>query len=242
MTTPTIPTIAIIPARCGSVRFREKNIYPLLGKPLLSYPVEAALSSPLIDRVIVSTDCEEIASVAREYGAEVPFLRPENISQSESPVVEAMVHCVEWLEGNEGYRAEYVFLLQPTTPLIEPSQFVQAMDIILKEQPDSIVAVTRLDTPSHPYNIRVVQEDGKTHFWKGEEHYQKNTLCTENFVKAANMWVTSRQTLVEGRRLEGKRNFSLTVDWQYALDIDYLEDLQMIEAWLWYCRDKDIQV
>jgi len=242
MTTSKIATIAVIPARGGSVRFKGKNVHPLLGKPLLSYPIEAALRSPLIDRVLVSTDCEAIAQVARQHGAEVPFLRPEAIAQSESPVVDAMIHCVQWLKEEEQCQADYIFLLQPTTPLIEPTQFERVHEIIRKERPDSIVAVTRLDTPSHPFNIRVEEENGMTKFWKGDAHYHKNTQCTQHFVKAANMWVTSWKTLVEEKRLEGERNFSLPVDWQYALDIDYLEDLQMIEAWLMYCQDKNIQV
>jgi len=230
--------IAIIPARGGSVRFKDKNIHPLCGRPLISYPIVAAINSTAIDRVIVSTDNEKIAIIAREWGAEVPFLRPKVISDENSPVVEAMIHCIEHLREIENYWVEYLFIFQPTTPLIDKSQIARAMEIIEKERPDSIVAVTYLDTPSHPYNIRVEEKNGRTRFWKGEDHYRSGEICSDRFLKAANMWVTSCKTLLEERRLEGERNFSLLVNKQFGMDIDYLEDLQMVEAWMRYSNDK----
>jgi CMP-N,N'-diacetyllegionaminic acid synthase len=109
--------LCIIPARSGSKGIVNKNIRPLLGKPLMAWSIEHALASSLIDRVIVSTDSEVYADVAKKYGAEVPFLRPAEISQDFSTDYECFRHALEWLNVNEGYNPDYVVHLWPTCPI-----------------------------------------------------------------------------------------------------------------------------
>ena len=106
--------VAIIPARGGSKGLLRKNLRVLAGKPLLAYTIEAATGCPSIERVIVSTEDEEIAQVARQWGAEVPFLRPPELAQDLTPTEPVLQHAVEWLESSEGYRADIVVFLQPT--------------------------------------------------------------------------------------------------------------------------------
>ena len=125
--------VAIIPARCGSVRFPGKNIHPLLGKPLISHPIEAALGVPEVSRVIVSTDCEEVAEVAKIYGAEIPFLRPPELARARSQVVDSLVHVVEWLADKENYLLDYTVLFQPTTPVISIKHIKSAISMINEE-------------------------------------------------------------------------------------------------------------
>jgi len=106
--------VAVIPARGGSKGLPRKNLRLLAGKPLVAYAIEAALGSPLVDRVIVSTDDEEIAEVARQYGAEVPFIRPPELATDRAPTEPVLAHAVKWLEENEDYRVDIVLFLQPT--------------------------------------------------------------------------------------------------------------------------------
>ncbi len=106
--------IAIIGARGGSKGVPKKNITPLLGKPLIYYTIKAALDSKLISRVIVSTDDEEIAKIARKYGAETPFLRPKELAKDTSNAESFLKHAVEWLEKNDGYSPDIVVYLQIT--------------------------------------------------------------------------------------------------------------------------------
>ena len=106
--------VAIIPARGGSKGLPGKNVRPLAGKPLIAYSIEAAKASPYVHRVLVTTDDPEIARVAREHGAEAPFLRPAELAQDLTPTEPVLRHAVEWLEAHEGYRAEIVVFLQPT--------------------------------------------------------------------------------------------------------------------------------
>lgn len=106
--------IAIIPARGGSKGLPRKNIRLLAGKPLVAYPIEAARACPLIQRVLVSTDDEEIAKVARDYGAEVPFIRPAELGGDLVTSEQVLNHALDWLEQNEGYVPDIVVYLQPT--------------------------------------------------------------------------------------------------------------------------------
>lgn len=122
--------VAIVPARAGSKGVTDKNIRVLAGKPLVAYSIMAARLARNIDRVIVSTDSERYADIAREYGAEVPFLRPRGISSDNSPDYEFIKHALDWLKENEGVQPKYLVHLRPTTPLREVHYIESAVDAI----------------------------------------------------------------------------------------------------------------
>ncbi|MBI3074834.1 MAG: acylneuraminate cytidylyltransferase family protein [Parcubacteria group bacterium] len=125
--------LAIIPARGGSKSLHKKNIYPLLGKPLIAYSIEAALASKKITRVVVSTDDEEIASVAREYSAEVPFMRPKNIAGDRTLDLPVFQHALRWLKKNENYSPDLVVHIWATAPYRRKSDFDKAIAMIQKD-------------------------------------------------------------------------------------------------------------
>lgn len=106
--------VAIVPARGGSKGLPGKNIRPLAGKPLIAHTIEAAKASCLVSRVLISTDDPQIARVAKEWGAEAPFVRPAELAQDLAPTEPVLAHAVEWLEREEGYRTDIVLFLQPT--------------------------------------------------------------------------------------------------------------------------------
>ncbi|RJX30686.1 MAG: acylneuraminate cytidylyltransferase family protein [Oxalobacter sp.] len=108
--------LALIPARGGSKSVPHKNIIPLLGKPMIAWAIEHALASEHVTRIVVTTDDEEIAAVARQYGAEVPFMRPANLAQDLSLDIEFHRHAVEWLQQHENYIPDMVINLRPTPP------------------------------------------------------------------------------------------------------------------------------
>lgn len=121
---------AIIPARSGSKGIPDKNIKLLAGKPLMAYSIAAAKLAYNIDRIIVSTDSEHYASIAREYGAEVPFLRPAEISTDTSTDYEFIKHALDWFRDNEGQQPEYLVHLRPTTPLRDVHHIKSAIETI----------------------------------------------------------------------------------------------------------------
>ena len=123
--------VAILLARGGSKGLPRKNILPLAGKPLLAYSIKSAKSSNYVDRVVVSTEDEEIASVAREYGAEVPFVRPAKLADDLATSEVALKHAVEWLRDNEGYETDIVVYLQVTDLYRTPAMIDQCVEALL---------------------------------------------------------------------------------------------------------------
>lgn len=229
--------LAIIPARGGSKRFPGKNLHPLMGKPLIAHPIDAAKKARLVERVVVSTDSQEIADAARRAGAEVPFLRPAELAGDRSSVIDAIIYTVEELARRDGYAPDYTVVLQPTTPIIGGGQIDNGIGLVVRHGADSAVAVAEVNTINHPYNIRAIREDGTVGFWQEKLHYDYYTVKQKpKFYHAANMWITSRRTLLEERRIEGARNLPLIADPIYASDIDYKSDLLRIEAYLEYLQ------
>ena len=120
--------MAIIPARSGSKGLKNKNILPLAGKPLIAYSIEAAIESRMFDVVFVSTDSEEYADIARQYGAEVPLLRPAEISGDRATSWSAVDHALEYYTS-QGYDIECLMLLQPTSPLRTANDIIGAFEL-----------------------------------------------------------------------------------------------------------------
>lgn len=122
-----VHVLALIPARGGSKSIPRKNIGLFAGHPLVAYSIAAGLQAASVSRVVVSTDDEEIASVARRYGAETPFRRPEALAQDDTLDLPVFEHALRWLEQHEGYRPEVVVQLRPTSP-IRPRDLVDRAD------------------------------------------------------------------------------------------------------------------
>lgn len=148
--------IAIIPARSGSKRLPDKNIKLLNGKPLLSYAIETAIKSGLFDVVHVSTDSNEYAEIARQYGASVPFLRT---AHSATDTASTWVCVLEALDQYEkrGVTFEYITLLQPTSPLCSPDDIRNAFNMLLEKQAKTVVSVC--ETEIVPFWTNVLPDD-----------------------------------------------------------------------------------
>ena len=127
-------TIAIIPARSGSKSITDKNIKLLSGHPLIAYSIAAAKLSKKIEKVIVSTDSKEYADIAKQYGAEVPFIRPDEISTDTATDRGFLIHAMDWFEENEGSAPEYWVHLRPTTPLRDVEVVDNAIDEIMQDK------------------------------------------------------------------------------------------------------------
>ena len=127
--------LAIIPARGGSKGIPRKNIKLFAAAPLLAWSIQAAKDSKTVTRVIVSTDDVEIAQVAREWGAEVPFLRPAELAEDRSPDLPLFLHALDWLKTNEGYLPDFLVQLRPTSPIRPIGLVDEAVEILLAHPP-----------------------------------------------------------------------------------------------------------
>ncbi len=160
--------IALIPARAGSKGVVDKNIKLLAGYPLISYSIAAAKLVDSIERVIVSTDSNQYANIALEYGAEIPFLRPEEISCDSSSDYDFIIHALEWIRDNENFLPKYLVHLRPTTPLRDPVYIEKAIKLISHD--------------THATSLRSVHEMSETAYKAVEidTEYLK-CVCTGSF-------------------------------------------------------------
>ena len=136
-----LKVLALITARGGSKGIPHKNIVELNGKPLIQYTIDAALGSKSLDRVILSTDCEEISTVAKSLGCEVPFIRPSELAQDNSTHRSAVIHALDYLREKEGYVPDYLLLLQPTSPFRTSEDIDNAVSLMERSQCDLVVSV-----------------------------------------------------------------------------------------------------
>lgn len=222
-------TIVVIPARSGSRRFPNKNIALLGGKPLIYYSIKAALSASSVSEVLVSSDSVDIINIAKEIGAKVPVIRPKNISTHDSPIVCAVQHMVNNLDR----KPECIVLFQPTSPLLNSDDIDNGVELLRKLNADSVTAVALTSTVEHPFNVRYEDKDQLLKFCNETLHAMP-TEERPNIYKSAGMWFTRHKVLMEYNKLEGPRNYALLIDAPRFLDIDYEEDLKLIEAWMQY--------
>jgi len=144
--------VCIIPARGGSKGISRKNLVDLRGKPLLAWSITAALASKVVSRVIVSTDSEDIADTARQWGAEVPFIRPSHLANDEVHAVYVAFHALDWLEQAEGFRPAGIMMLLPTSPLRLVSDIQGAVEIFRTRNAPAVISV--VDLGKYMTNLR----------------------------------------------------------------------------------------
>jgi CMP-N-acetylneuraminic acid synthetase len=163
--------LALVPARGGSKGIPRKNIALLGGKPLIAWTIQAARSASSIDRVVVSTDDAEIAEIAVHYGAEVPFLRPADLSGDRAAAQPVIAHAVSWLAVHEGWTAEAVAYLQPTSPLRGAADIDHAAELLTTRNADTVVSVVPVPHNMTPASL-MRECEGLLEFCMAEDQRQ----------------------------------------------------------------------
>jgi CMP-N,N'-diacetyllegionaminic acid synthase len=158
--TPKPSILGVVTARAGSKGIPGKNTKRLAGKPLIAYTVESALASGVFDRLILSTDDEEAARIARELGCEVPFMRPAALCQDDTPHLPVMQHAVAWMRDERSYQADWVMILMPTSPLRAARHIVEAVELAIASGADSVVSVDQMPAHYHPMRALTIDGDG----------------------------------------------------------------------------------
>lgn len=225
--------LGVITARGGSKGIPGKNIKPLLDKPLIAYTIEAAKASGVFDRLILSTDDEAIAKVAKEYGCDVPFLRPAELAGDKAAHLPVMQHAVTWLKENEGYEPDYVMILQPTSPLRQVSHIKEAVELIEEVGADSVLSVAPIPDHHSPYKAMVHNDEGML-VLVNENPVRKRTARRQDLKPAH--WSVGSIYLFKTHLLFGDEpNFfgdkvaPYVVDAKYVVDIDVPEDWEVAE-------------
>jgi CMP-N,N'-diacetyllegionaminic acid synthase len=153
--------LGLVTARAGSKGLRGKNLRRLHGKPLLAYTIESALASGVIERLVLSTEDEEIASVGKALGCEVPFMRPSELAQDQTPHLPVILHAVRWLAEHEAYQPDAVMILQPTSPLRSAADIESAVALLASSSADSVLSVSEVPTHYHPMRMLRLNDDGE---------------------------------------------------------------------------------
>ena len=159
--------LGIIPARGGSKGVVRKNVVPLCGKPLLGYTCEAASGSKILTRTVLSTDDKEIAETGRSFGIEVPFMRPAELAQDETPTVPVLQHTIRELE-KDGQKYDAICLLQPTSPLRTSRMIDDACQKFIESDCDTLLSVLELSACHHPDWALLMDDKGLIHWVSGK--------------------------------------------------------------------------
>ena len=225
------PILAVIPARGGSKGLPGKNIRPMGGLPLIAHSIKLAAMCPEIDRVVVSTDSEEIASVARAHGGVVPFLRPAELARDESPMMPVLAHALATMQEKDGREYASVLLLDPTSPGRLPEDVTRAVAMLdARADLDGVIACSK--PTFNPFWVGVVEKDGVMAPAMGSGRYLRRQdvpaflringalyLWRRAFVARAESWLDGKQLALE-------------IPEERAFSIDDLHEFQVAEALL----------
>lgn len=232
----TAHVLALIPARGGSKSIPHKNIRLLAGYPLIAYSIAAARAATLVTRVVVSTDDPEIAAVARSYGAEVPFLRPAEHAQDNTPDLPVFQHALNWLAENEDYRPEIVVQLRPTSPFRRVWHIDQAVARLL-DRPEADAVRTVCLPFQNPFKMWRIQPDGLMQpliqIADAPEPYNlPRQALPEVYWQTGYVDAARADTILTQGSMTGQRILPLVIDPSEWVDIDSPDDWRRAERLL----------
>lgn len=218
--------VAIIPARGGSKRIPNKNIKLFAGKPIISYSIRVAQETGLFNRVIVSTDSPKIAAIAREYGVEVPFLRPAELANDFAGTAEVVCHAIEWLT-QEGRRPEFICCIYSTAPFIQASYLKQGYDKLLSSEATSVFSVTTYPYPIYR-SLKITEKDRVKMIWPEYEYFRSQDL-PEAYHDAGQFYWANTNKFMKEKTLFAKDSLPVILPRYLVQDIDTAEDWETSE-------------
>ena len=214
--------LAVIPARANSKGLPGKNVMELAGKPLIAWSIEAAIQSGCVDKVVVSTDSQEIADIARACGADVPFLRPASLAMDDTPGVAPLLHACQMVPGYD-----HVVLLQPTSPLRNAADLDSAISMMVGQGADFCISVTR--AKQHPNWLYRLSDQGYL------QRYEEAAMATDRqslspvYAPNGALYVARIAALMAHGTLNGPDTIAYEMSAERSTDIDTALDLRICE-------------
>jgi CMP-N-acetylneuraminic acid synthetase len=227
-----LKVLGLIPARGGSKGVPHKNIKLLCGKPLLQYTAETALAANRLSRIVLSTEDEEIAEMGKACGLEVPFMRPAELAEDQTPMLPVVQHALTWLE-KRGQRFDAVCLLQPTNPLRTAAVIDGCIELLETSDADCAVTVLPVPAEHNPHWVYFKDKDGSLRLSTGEAMpISRRQDLPEAFHREGSVYVTRRNIVIEENSLYGKRVVGYPMHREHSVNIDNMSDWQRAEILL----------
>ena len=228
-----LSVVAIIPARGGSKGIPGKNIIDLDGKPLIHYSIRHAKESKFCDRVIVSSDSDEINKKSKDLGAEVLFKRPNEISTSDTLDYPVFKHAINYLNKNEGWYPDIVVHLRPTSPYRDKTLIDEGIELLAKSQGiDSVRSVSLVD--QHPFRMFKMDSDGLILPYvetdNGDPFLLRRQDLPELYYYNCVLDVTWSKTIIEKESMTGRKIKPLIINHSDSYDIDTMHDLEVVKS------------
>lgn len=216
--------LALIPARSGSKGIKDKNIIDLNGKPLIDYTIKAALNSKYIkkDNIWCSTDSQKIANIAEKAGALIPFLRPEKLAEDESSSISVAKNAIKWADNNN-IEFTHLLLLQPTSPLRTAEDIDNSIEIMKKEDCDSVISVTKPDIM--PFHMKFMNNGELIDYT--EETYNRRQDMPDIYGVNGAIYLTNVQVIDVYEDFYGEKSMGYIMDRKNSIDIDEPFDLEL---------------
>lgn len=218
--------IAIIPARSGSKGLKDKNIKLLGSKPLIVYSIEAAIQSGCFDEVMVSTDSEEYAKIAREYGAKVPFLRSAETSSDQASSWDAVKEVLRLYEERFGQKYDVITLLQPTSPLRDARDICNCVDFYKKKNAKAVISVCEME--HSPYWCNILGEDLSMEKFAETDNPNVNRQALQTFYRQNGaIYMLDIKVLEHIEQIYDERCYAFIMEQKKSIDIDSEMDFEL---------------
>lgn len=223
--------LGIIPARGGSKGVPRKNIKLLSGKPLIVYTIENARRSRYIDKLIVSTDDEEIADISTKHGAQVPFLRPKELANDTAKAIGVVKHALKTMEEMDGVEYSIVVYLEPPAPLKLTEDIDTAIEMFIEKKPDSVVSVNEANQ-FHPILMKQIVNGKLEPIWKPEpEGVPRQQYEPKAYMRNGAVYVLKRSNILDGK-FYGANILPYIMPLERSICIDDMNDWYVAEAWM----------
>jgi pseudaminic acid cytidylyltransferase len=219
--------VAIIPARGGSKRIPGKNIKNFCGKPMISYSIRSALKSGIFDKVIVTTDDPQIAAIAKEFGAEVPFLRPDGLANDYTTTVPVIKHTIEWIGSNIA-KVKYACCIYATAPFVQSKQLISAFNRLIDDDVNGYVFAAT----TFPFPIQrafKLDKEGYVAMFQPDNYNARSQDLEEAFQDAGQFYWGAGETFIEEKIFFSPDSKAHVLPRYLVQDIDTLEDWRRAE-------------
>ncbi len=218
--------VAVIPARGGSKRIPDKNIKPFCGKPIIAYSIEAAKNAGIFDRIIVSTDSKEIASIAKDFGADIPFIRPVELADDFAGTDAVILHALKWLI-KDGEKIDYICCIYATAPFVKAEDIIKGYNLLREKNAESCFSVT-----TYPFSIfrslKINSQNRLEMFWPEYRETRSQDLLAAYHDAGQFYWADAKNYLKE-KQFYSKDAVPVILPRYQVQDIDTLEDWETAE-------------